>query len=91
MTDIKSELQDLELENIAGGEMMPDTVRQNYAVLFGTGVGAVVYCIQAEFRSREVRKSLRMRSTIMERTLYSRCRRPARGFDAGYSPFRSNT
>lgn len=50
MTDIKSELQDLELENIAGGEMMPDTVRQNYAVLFGTGVGAVVYCIQAELQ-----------------------------------------
>ena len=50
MNSKPTQLSDEELKSIAAAEMMPETIRGSYAVLFGTGVGALVYTIQAEIQ-----------------------------------------
>ena len=45
-----TQLNDEELNSVAAAEMMPEKIRGSYAVLFGTGIGAIVYTIQAEIQ-----------------------------------------
>ncbi|HEX8883447.1 MAG TPA: hypothetical protein VF797_03040 [Noviherbaspirillum sp.] len=48
MDNARSPIAESELDEIAGGGKMPDGIRAAYAVLFGTGICAALYSLQAE-------------------------------------------
>lgn len=50
MNECDAKISNDQLNEIVAGAMMDEKIRGSYAVLFGTGIGAAVYTIQAELQ-----------------------------------------